>query len=62
LSSATRIRVLPTPGHTPESVCLVVTDLRRARQNAAELYDSIHQKLLTLPNELEVFPGNLASA
>jgi len=25
----TRIRVLHTPGHTPESVCLVVTDLRR---------------------------------
>ena len=25
----TRIKVLHTPGHTPESVCLVVTDLRR---------------------------------
>jgi hydroxyacylglutathione hydrolase len=25
----TRARVLHTPGHTPESVCLVVTDLRR---------------------------------
>ena len=25
----TRIRVLHTPGHTPESICLVVTDLRR---------------------------------
>lgn len=24
-----RLRVLHTPGHTPESVCLVVTDLRR---------------------------------
>ena len=24
-----RVRVLHTPGHTPESVCLVVTDLRR---------------------------------
>jgi hydroxyacylglutathione hydrolase len=84
----TRIRVLHTPGHTPESVCLVVTDLRRgndpwfvltgdtlfvgavgrpdlpgrARENAAELYDSIHQKLLTLPNELEVFPGHFAGS
>src|SRR5688572_14746616 len=83
-----RIRVLHTPGHTPESVCLVVTDLRRgtdpwfvltgdtlfvgavgrpdlpgrARENAAELYDSIHQKLLTLPNELEVFPGHFAGS
>ena len=25
----TRLRVLHTPGHTPESVCLLVTDLRR---------------------------------
>jgi glyoxylase-like metal-dependent hydrolase (beta-lactamase superfamily II) len=25
----TRLRVLHTPGHTPESVCLAVTDLRR---------------------------------
>jgi glyoxylase-like metal-dependent hydrolase (beta-lactamase superfamily II) len=25
----TRLRVLHTPGHTPESLCLVVTDLRR---------------------------------
>ena len=25
----TRIRVLHTPGHTPESICLVVSDLRR---------------------------------
>jgi glyoxylase-like metal-dependent hydrolase (beta-lactamase superfamily II) len=25
----TRIKVLHTPGHTPESICLVVTDLRR---------------------------------
>jgi glyoxylase-like metal-dependent hydrolase (beta-lactamase superfamily II) len=84
----TRIRVLHTPGHTPESVCLVVTDLRRgtdpwfvltgdtlfvgavgrpdlpgrAREDAAELYDSIHQKLLTLPNELEVFPGHFAGS
>jgi hydroxyacylglutathione hydrolase len=84
----TRVRVLHTPGHTPESVCLVVTDLRRgtdpwfvltgdtlfvgavgrpdlpgrARENAAELYDSIHQKLLNLPNELEVFPGHFAGS
>jgi glyoxylase-like metal-dependent hydrolase (beta-lactamase superfamily II) len=25
----TRVRVLHTPGHTPESICLLVTDLRR---------------------------------
>ena len=84
----TRIKVLHTPGHTPESVCLVVTDLRRgaepwfvltgdtlfvgavgrpdlpgnARENAAELYESIHRKLLTLPDDLEIFPGHFAGS
>ncbi len=84
----TRLKVLHTPGHTPESVCLVVTDLRRgtdpwfvltgdtlfvgavgrpdlpgrARENAAALYDSIHEKLLTLPDDLEVYPGHFAGS
>jgi hydroxyacylglutathione hydrolase len=84
----TRVRVLHTPGHTPESMCLVVCDLRRgtdpwfvltgdtlfvgavgrpdlpgrARENAAELYDSVHQKLLTLPHDLEVFPAHFAGS
>jgi glyoxylase-like metal-dependent hydrolase (beta-lactamase superfamily II) len=84
----TRVRVLHTPGHTPESICLVVTDLRRgsdpwfvltgdtlfvgavgrpdlpgqARENAGALYDSIHQKLLTLQDDLEVYPGHFAGS
>jgi len=84
----TRIKVLHTPGHTPESISLVVTDLRRgadpwfvltgdtlfvgavgrpdlpgrARENASELYDSIHTKLLTLPDDLEVYPGHFAGS
>ena len=84
----TRVKVLHTPGHTPESLCLVVTDLRRgtdpwfvltgdtlfvgavgrpdlpgrARENAGELYDSIHQKLLCLPGDIEVFPGHFAGS
>jgi len=84
----TKVKVLHTPGHTPESVCLVVTDLRRgaepwfvltgdtlfvgavgrpdlpgkARENAAELYESIHRKLLTLPDDLEIFPGHFAGS
>jgi glyoxylase-like metal-dependent hydrolase (beta-lactamase superfamily II) len=84
----TRVKVLHTPGHTPESVSLVVSDLRRgtdpwfvltgdtlfvgavgrpdlpgrARENAAELYDSIHQKLLTLPDDLEVYPGHFSGS
>lgn len=84
----TRVKVLHTPEHTPESVSLVVTDLRRggepwfvltgdtlfvgavgrpdlpgrARENASELYDSIHQKLLTLPADLEVYPGHFSGS
>jgi hydroxyacylglutathione hydrolase len=84
----TRARVLHTPGHTPESISLVVTDLRRgsdpwfvltgdtlfvgavgrpdlpghARENAGQLFDSIHAKLLTLPDELEVYPGHFSGS
>jgi hydroxyacylglutathione hydrolase len=84
----TRVKVLHTPGHSPESICLVVTDLKRgtdpwfvltgdtlfvgavgrpdlpgrARENASDLYDSIHGKLLTLPGDLEVFPGHFSGS
>ena len=84
----TRVRVLHTPGHSPESVSLLVTDLKRgtdpwfvltgdtlfvgaigrpdlpgrARENAAELYDSIHEKLLTLPGDLEIYPGHFSGS
>jgi len=84
----TRVKVLHTPGHTPESVCLVVTDLRRgsdpwfvltgdtlfvgavgrpdlpgrARENAGQLHDSIRTKLLTLPDDIEVYPGHFAGS
>ena len=27
----TRVKVLHTPGHSPESMCLLVTDLKRGR-------------------------------
>src|SRR5690606_34991587 len=79
----TRVQVLHTPGHTPESVCYLVRDLRRgpepwfvltgdtlfvgavgrpdlpgdAERNAALLFESIHGKLLTLPDGVEVYPA-----
>lgn len=84
----TRIRVLHTPGHTPDSICLLVTDLRRgpepwfvltgdtlfvgavgrpdlpgrARENAADLYASLHDKLLALPGDLEIYPGHFSGS
>lgn len=83
-----RAKVLHTPGHTPESVSIVVTDHRRgtdpwfvltgdtlfvgavgrpdlprkARENAETLYDTIHAKLLTLPDDVEVYPGHFAGS
>src|SRR5206468_777509 len=84
----TRGNVLHTPGHTPESVCLLVTDLKRgpnpwfvltgdtlfvgavgrpdlpgnARDSAGDLYASIHEKLLALPDDIEIFPGHFSGS
>ena len=84
----TRVKVLHTPGHSPESVCLVVTDARRgadpwfvltgdtlfvgavgrpdlpgrAREHASDLYTSVHDKLLTLPADLEIYPGHFSGS
>ncbi|MGA3092400.1 MAG: MBL fold metallo-hydrolase [Terriglobales bacterium] len=96
---AVRVRVLETPGHTPESVCLVIfdeakssdrspesrpaepcavltgdtlfigdvgrPDLSRthtAEQLAGLLYDSLHNKLLTLPDAVAVYPAHGAGS
>ena len=83
-----RATVLHTPGHTLDSLCLLVKDMRRgdepwfvvtgdtlfvgavgrpdlpgrARENAGELYDNIHAKLLTLPGDLEVYPAHFSGS
>jgi len=82
------VDVIHTPGHTPDSVCLVVRDLRRGddpwfvvtgdtlfvgavgrpdlagreREMAAQLYDTLHSRLLSLPPELEIYPGHQAGS
>lgn len=84
------IRVLETPGHTPESICLVVSDADKPvapwavltgdtlfigdvgrpdlsprhtpAQLAALLYDSLHTKLLTLPDHVLVYPAHGAGS
>jgi hydroxyacylglutathione hydrolase len=84
----TRVKVLHTPGHSPESVCLLVTDLKRgtdpwfvltgdtlfvgavgrpdlpgrARENAETLYASVHAQLLTLPDDIEIYPGHFSGS
>lgn len=82
------VRVLHTPGHTPDSICLLVTDKRRGdapwfvvtgdtlfvgsvgrpdlagreKEMAEQLYDTLRGKLLTLPDEVEIFPGHQAGS
>lgn len=82
------VDVIHTPGHTSDSVCLLVRDLRRAdepwfvltgdtlfvgavgrpdlagqeRAMAAQLFDSLHERLLSLPSELEIYPGHQAGS
>jgi hydroxyacylglutathione hydrolase len=83
-----KVKVLHTPGHTPDSICLLVTDLRRGEapwfvvtgdtlfvgavgrpdllgreaEMAAQLHDTLHSKLLSLPDEIEIFPGHQAGS
>ena len=84
------IRVLETPGHTPESICLMVTDAEKSNapwavltgdtlfigdvgrpdlsprhtpaQLAGLLYDSLHRKLMTLPDNVLVYPAHGAGS
>jgi len=84
------VHVLETPGHTPESICLLVTDEEKSSspcavltgdtlfigdvgrpdlsprhtpaQLAGLLYDSLHNKLLTLGDEVVVYPAHGAGS
>lgn len=82
------VDVLHTPGHTPDSICLLVRDLRRGdepwfvitgdtlfvgavgrpdlagreREMAALLHETLQHRLLTLPAELEIYPGHQAGS
>lgn len=86
------VDVLHTPGHTPDSICLLVTDKRRVGDEASspwfvltgdtlfvgaigrpdlagkeaemagQIWDSVHGKLLTLANEVEIYGGHVAGS
>ncbi len=84
------LRFVETPGHTPESLCVLVTDLDRQpepwavltgdtlfigdvgrpdlspehtpQQLASLLYTSLHEKVLRLPDSVEVFPAHGAGS
>jgi glyoxylase-like metal-dependent hydrolase (beta-lactamase superfamily II)/rhodanese-related sulfurtransferase len=85
-----QVNVLATPGHTVESICLLLTDEEKSQtpfavltgdtlfigdigrpdlsksytpqQLAGMMYDSLHQKLMTLPNEVLVYPAHGAGS
>jgi hydroxyacylglutathione hydrolase len=86
------LRFIETPGHTPEGICVLVTDTEAPNQPpklltgdtlfigdvgrpdlaggkgytpqmmAAMMYDSLHEKLLKLPDEVEVYPAHGAGS
>ncbi len=85
------LKFLETPGHTPESVSIVVTDRAKSDQPeavltgdtlfigdvgrpdllgskaspeelASKLYDSLHQKILKLPDSVKVYPAHGAGS
>jgi hydroxyacylglutathione hydrolase len=86
-----KLRFLETPGHTPESICILVFDTTQSNELVAVLtgdtmfigdvgrpdllgavmspkdlagmlYDSLHQKLLTLPDDVKVYPAHGAGS
>lgn len=84
----TRVQVMHTPGHTEDSICLLVSDYRRSeapwfvitgdtlfvgsvgrpdlagreQEMAARLWQSLHERLLTLPDDLEIYPAHQAGS
>ena len=86
------LRFIETPGHTPEGICVLVTDTENPEQPpklltgdtlfigdvgrpdlaggkgytpqtmAEMMYDSLHGKLLKLPDEVEVYPAHGAGS
>jgi glyoxylase-like metal-dependent hydrolase (beta-lactamase superfamily II)/rhodanese-related sulfurtransferase len=91
-----RLRILETPGHTPESICILVNSTEDAdgddraaarlltgdtlfigdvgrpdllasigftrEELADKLYDSLHDKLMTLPDATRVYPAHGAGS
>ena len=88
-----RLKILETPGHTPEGISILVYDLKQsskkphavltgdtlfigdvgrpdlmaskgisAKELAGQLYDSLHHKLMPLPNETLVYPAHGAGS
>ena len=91
-----KLRIIETPGHTPESICALVTEVEEKagedacvpklltgdtlfigdvgrpdlaggkgytpQMMAAMMYDTLHEKILKLPDETEVYPAHGAGS
>ena len=91
-----KLRIMETPGHTPESICALVTEVEQktgeracvpklltgdtlfigdvgrpdlaggrgytSQDMAAMMYDSLHRKILTLSDDIEVYPAHGAGS
>jgi len=87
-----QLKFMETPGHTPESICVLVCDIDSSRRPgkiltgdtlfigdigrpdlaggkgytpetmAGMMYDTLHQKILALPDEVEVYPAHGAGS
>jgi hydroxyacylglutathione hydrolase len=91
-----KLRIMETPGHTPESICVLITEREKkagedacvpklltgdtlfigdvgrpdlaggrgytSQDMAAMMYDSLHKKILILPDDVEVYPAHGAGS
>lgn len=68
-----QIKVIHTPGHTPESICLLVDSKLLTGDtlfvgecgrtdlpggSPKQMYESLFEKIRVLPDELEIYPGH----
>lgn len=67
-----RIKIIHTPGHTDDSICIYIGDAvftgdtlfvgkvggTGFGDDAVQEYKSLHERLMTLPGETRVFPGH----
>jgi hydroxyacylglutathione hydrolase len=72
LLESLELKILHTPGHTSDSICILVEDALMTGdtlfvgkvggtgygQDAKDEYDSLHNILMRLPDHIRVFPGH----
>ncbi|OGF99081.1 MAG: MBL fold metallo-hydrolase [Candidatus Glassbacteria bacterium RIFCSPLOWO2_12_FULL_58_11] len=72
LFGSLKLRIIHTPGHSEDSICVLCEDILLTgdtlfvgkvggtdlEKGAREEYDSLHKKILTLPDETRVYPGH----